>query len=128
MSFSFPNCRSSLLFRFFCFVKLDFPKVNAKERRTLGLLLCFPMKKSKKGGEQTNLAMDIGRQSRKRTTAWPASHSRRNKGDSTSLKEEENKSNKRKKEKTPLSNRRDDSLPTKIYRQTDRQKFICISF
>ena len=51
----------------------------------------------KKRGEQTNLAMDIGRQSRKRTTAWPASHSRRNKGDSTSLKEEETNQTKEKK-------------------------------
>ena len=94
MSFSFPKL-STFPFVSFCFVKLDFPKVNAEETNSSSSFVFYNEKK--KGGKQTNLAMDIGRQSRKRTTAWPASHSRRNKGDSTSLKEEETNQTKEKK-------------------------------
>jgi flagellar motor protein MotB len=86
----------------------------------------FSNEKAKKGGEQTNLAMDIGRQSRKRTTAWPASHSRRNKGDSTSLKEEKKTNQTKEKKKKHHYQIGETTVFQRKYtdRQTDKSLFV----
>ena len=78
------------------------------------------MLRKEKGG-QTNLAMDIGRQSRKRRMPVPALLLP-NKEDSTSLKEEKKiKQEKKEKHHYQMGERQSTS-------NENRQKFICISF